>query len=145
MATVNAWVFGASRLYYAAARSGLLPPLFAEIDRRGVPRNALVLLTVCFFGVLLVVAVFRVHISALVLLANQNFLVLYLVCIYCFFKIARGCQRWILTPAALASCCFMLGGFGYTLIYSIALLAIGICCERSRNRSRPWATPPTAS
>ncbi|MGF6870835.1 APC family permease [Paraburkholderia sp. MM5477-R1] len=145
LATANAWVFGASRFYYAAARSGLLPPLFAKLDRRGVPRNALLLLTVCFFGVLLVVTVFHVHITALVLLANQNFLVLYLVCIYCFFKIASGYQRWMLTPAALASCCFMLGGFGYTLIYSFALLGIGISCERSRNRSRPWTIPATAS
>ncbi|RKT10743.1 amino acid efflux transporter [Paraburkholderia sp. RAU2J] len=145
LATANAWIFGASRLYYAAARSGLLPPLFAELDKRGVPRNALLLLTACFFGVLLAVAFFHVHLTVLVLLANQNFLVLYLVCIYCFFKIARGYQRWILTPAALASCCFMLGGFGYTLIYSVALLGVGISCERSRNRSRAWTIPAKAS
>jgi amino acid transporter len=137
MATANSWIFGASRLFYAAARDGILPEYFARLDERGVPRNALLLLAACFSSVLVIVSLFHVHIPDLVLLANQNFLILYLVCIYCFGKIARGCQRWLLTPAALLSCCFLLAGFSYSILYSFTLLAAGIVCARSRKRR--WA------
>jgi hypothetical protein len=73
-----------------------------------------------------------VDLPDLVLLANQNFIVLYLVCIYCFCKITRGRQRWALALPALVACCFLLAGFSYTIMYSIALFAIGMLCERTR-------------
>jgi amino acid transporter len=138
-ATANAWVFAASRLFYAAGRNRLLPEVFARLDRQGTPRNALFLLAGCFAAVLAAATLFHISVPDLVLVANQNFLVLYLVCIYACWKIERGAQRWLLTPLALLSCGFLLAGFSYKILYPIALLALGMMCRRSRDK-RPLAS-----
>src|SRR2546425_9994309 len=45
--TVNAYVAGMARVYYAAARDGVFPKTLAVVDRRtGVPHHALVFLIV---------------------------------------------------------------------------------------------------
>src|SRR5438093_1332614 len=45
--TVNAYVAGMARVYYAAARDGVFPRTLATVDRRtGVPHHALVFLIV---------------------------------------------------------------------------------------------------
>jgi hypothetical protein len=51
-------------------------------------------------AVLAAATLFHISVPDLVLVANQNFLVLYLVCIYACWKIERGAQRWLLTPLA---------------------------------------------
>jgi amino acid transporter len=135
-ATANAWVFAASRLFYAAGRNGLLPEVFARLDRQGTPRNALWLVAACFAAVLAAATLFHISVPDLVLVANQNFLVLYLVCIYACWKIERGLQRWLLTPLALLSCGFLLAGFSYKILYPVVLLALGMMCQRSRD-NRP--------
>lgn len=128
-ATANAWVFAASRLFYAAGRSRLLPEIFARVDRQGTPRNAILLLAACFSIVLAASTVFQVDVPDLLIVANQNFLVLYLVCIFACWKTGRRAQRWLLTPLALLSSGFLLAGFSYTILYPIALLILGILCQ----------------
>lgn len=138
LATANAWMFSATRLFYAAGRNGLLPETFARLDRHGNPRHALLLLTACSVSVLLIMKFCHLRIADLVLLTNQNFVVLYLVCILCFWKIARGMQRWMLTPIALVSCSLLLAGFSYEIFYPLALMALGVACQRMRDK-RPAA------
>jgi amino acid transporter len=137
-ATANAWVFAASRLFYAAGRNHLLPGVFAHLDGHGNPRNAILLVAAGLAVVLAVAMFFHVSVPDLVLISNQNFLVLYLVCIYASWKIGRGLQRWVVTPLALLSCGFLLAGFSYKILYPILLLAIGMMCQRSRDE-RPLA------
>ncbi|MEX3980538.1 APC family permease [Paraburkholderia sp. EG287A] len=132
-ATANAWVFAASRLFYAAGRNHLLPGIFANLNARGNPRNAVLLVAASFSIVLATVTFFHVSVADLVLVANQNFLVLYLVCIYACWKVESGLQRWFLTPLALLSCGFLLSGFSYKIIYPIFLLGVGMLCQRSRD------------
>lgn len=132
-ATANSWVFAASRLFYAAGRNQLLPASFAYLDRHGNPRNAILLVAACFAAVLAGVRWLHVGVSDLVLVANQNFLVLYLVCIYACWKVDRGLRRWVLTPLALLSCGFLLAGFSYRILYPILLLGLGMTCQRSRD------------
>lgn len=133
-ATANAWVFAASRLFYAAGRNRLLPECFARLDRQRTPRNALILVAACFAGVLATTSLLHIGVSDLVLIANQNFLVLYLVCIYACWKIERRPRRWLLSSLALLSCGFLLAGFSYKILYPIVLLAVGMMCQRSRDR-----------
>ena len=110
-----------------------MPGIFACLDRHGNPRNAILLVAACFAAVLVMATFFQLSVSDLVLIANQNFLVLYLVCIYASWKIGRGLQRWVVTPLALLSCGFLLAGFSYKILYPILLLAIGMMCQRSRD------------
>ncbi|RKT27578.1 amino acid/polyamine/organocation transporter (APC superfamily) [Paraburkholderia sp. RAU2J] len=133
LATANAWVFSASRLFYAAGRNGLLPEVFARLDPKGSPRNAVFLVAACFAVVLAAATFLHLSASDLVLLSNQNFLILYLVCICCSWKIGHGLSRWLLTPVALLACGFLLAGFNYQVLYPIALLALGSACWRSRD------------
>ncbi|WP_089340162.1 APC family permease [Burkholderia singularis] len=132
LANANAWVFGASRLFYSAGRNGLLPDIFGKLDRRGIPRNALLLLAGCFAAVLLASAIFHLKIEDLVLIANQNFLVLYVACLYCFWKIETGPSRWPLMVLGSASCAFLLAGFSYRMLYPIALLIAGMLYQQYR-------------
>ncbi|MEI5996580.1 APC family permease [Paraburkholderia bengalensis] len=133
-ATANAWVFAASRLFYSAGRNHLLPEIFAALDKKGNPRNAVLLVAACFAIVLIATAALHLGVQHLVMLVDQNFLVLYLVCIFACWKIGTRLQRWLLTPLALLSCGFLLAGFSYTILYPLLLLAVGVMCQRSRAR-----------
>jgi amino acid transporter len=133
-ATANAWVFAASRLFYSAGRNLLLPEIFAAVDKKGNPRNAVLLVAACFAIVLIATEVLHLGVQHLVLLVDQNFLVLYLVCIIACWKIGSPLQRWLLTPLALLCCGFLLAGFSYTILYPLLLLAVGVMCQRSRDR-----------
>ncbi|KVE37924.1 APC family permease [Burkholderia sp. TSV86] len=132
LANANAWVFGASRLFYSAGRNGLLPDTFGKLDHRGIPRNALLLLAGCFAAVLIASAIFHLKIEDLVLIANQNFLVLYVACLYCFWKIETGPSRWPLMVLGSISCAFLLAGFSYRMLYPIALLIAGMLYQQYR-------------
>ncbi|PAJ86095.1 APC family permease [Burkholderia ubonensis] len=136
LANANAWVFGASRLFYSAGRNGLLPSVFGELDSRGTPRNALLLLATCFAIVLGASAIFHLRIEDLVLIANQNFLILYVASLYCFWKIETGPIRWPLTLFGLVSCAFLLAGFSYKILYPVALLALGMLYQQYRSKRR---------
>jgi amino acid transporter len=131
-ATANAWVFAASRLFYSAGRNHLLPEIFAAVDRKGNPRNAVLLVAACCAIVLIVTTVLHLGVQQLVMIVDQNFLVLYLVCIYACWKTGSGLQRWLLTPLALSSCGFLLAGFSYTILYPVLLFVIGMMCQRPR-------------
>jgi amino acid transporter len=133
-ATANAWVFAASRLFYAAGRNRLLPQAFARLDQQGTPRNAVLLVAASCATVLAAATAFHVRISDLLTIANQNFLVLYLVCIFACWKIERGALRWVLTPLALLSCGFLLADLTYKILYPIALLVLGVLCQHMRER-----------
>jgi ABC-type transport system involved in cytochrome c biogenesis permease component len=108
--------------------------VFAKLDSQGNPRNAVLLVATCFAAVLCAATLFRIDVQDLLMFANQNFLVLYLVCIYACWKIGHGLQRWLLTPFALLSCGFLLAGFSYRILYPLTLLAIGMMCQRARDR-----------
>jgi amino acid transporter len=130
LANANAWVFGVSRLVFAAGKSGLLPATVGRVDRRGLPRNAIILAGAFFALVLGMVKVFHLEIADLVMIVSQNFVVLYLVCLLCYWKVTRGVQRWIVTSLALVSCSFLLVGFNYRILYPIALFVFGIAIHR---------------
>jgi amino acid transporter len=142
-ATANAWVFAASRLFYAAGRNHLLPQVFARLDRRGTPRNALLLVAACFALVLAAATAFHIGVSDLLIVANQNFLVLYLVCIFACWKIERGARQWLLTPLALLSCGFLLAGFTYRILYPMALMVMGMLFHRMREKQPLIGLPKT--
>jgi amino acid transporter len=141
LANANAWVFGASRLFFAAGRSGFLSARMGMLDGRGVPRNAILFAGGCFFVIIVVIRVFRLEISDLVLIVSQNFLVLYLACVLCFWKTARGWKRWIITAFAAISCCFLLSGFNSRILYPLGLILAGALRHHSWRRGTTGAWP----
>ena len=142
LANANAWVFGSSRLFFAAGKSGLLPAFIGHTDQRGLPRNAIIAAGICFTIILGLQEVFHIDLAIIVMIVSQNFLVLYLVSLFCYWKVTRGAMRWVVTLPALASCTFLLSGFNFGIIYPVALLLGGAAIHRCRQRRRRDAVSP---
>ena len=124
-ANANAWVLGASRLYYASGRDHILPSFLGHLSKNGIPLNSLALSFVIYTVVILITCLFKIPLSLLVLLVSQNFLVLYAFSIFAYWKTERSVLRWVVTISASISCGFLLSGFSWWVVYPLSLLAIG--------------------
>ena len=124
-ANANAWVLGASRLYYASGRDHILPSFLGHLSKNGIPLNSLALSFVIYTVVILITCLFKIPLSLLVLLVSQNFLVLYAFSIFAYWKTERRVRRWVVTLSASISCGFLLSGFTWWMVYPLSLLAIG--------------------
>ena len=81
-----------------------------------------------------------VSMTKLVALVSQNFVVLYGFCILAYWRTEHGWQRWPVAAAALATCGFLLSGFGWWLAYPALLFALGYASFRRKvagNRGEP--------
>jgi amino acid transporter len=124
-ANANAWIFGASRLYYSAGRSGILPGFLGCLSTNDMPLNSLISSLLVYITVTLGAYLFNIPLTTLVLLVNQNFLVLYIFSIYAYWKMEKNNRRWVVTFLATISCVFLLAGFSWWIIYPGILLIIG--------------------
>jgi len=124
-ANLNAWIFGASRLYFTSGRDGILPAFVGRLTREGLPLNSLICSLAFYIAVILATHYLNISLSTLVLLVNQNFLVLYAFSIFAYWKTERGPRRWIVTGLAAASCAFLLSGFCWWSLYPVCLLVLG--------------------
>src|SRR6266545_418852 len=78
--TVNAYVAGMARVYYAAARDGVFPRALAAVDRRtGVPHHALVFLIVLVLLSLLAFYVLNVDFVSAFLMASGAAILTYVI------------------------------------------------------------------
>src|SRR2546428_12492404 len=78
--TVNAYVAGMARVYYAAARDGVFPKMLAAVDRRtGVPHHSLVFLIVLVLLSLLVFYILEVDFVSAFLMASGAAILTYVI------------------------------------------------------------------
>lgn len=124
-ANLNAWIFGASRLYFTSGRDGILPAFVGRLTRDGLPLISLICSLAVYVAVTLATHYLNISLSTLILLVNQNFLVLYAFSIFAYWKTERGPRRWIVTGLAAASCAFLLSGFSWWSLYPVCLLLLG--------------------
>jgi len=124
-ANLNAWMFGASRLYFSSGQAGILPSFFGRLTPNGLPLNCLIGSLAVYVAVTLVTFFAGIPLSTLVLLVNQNGLVLYTFSIFAYWKTERGPLRWAVTALASLSCVFLLLGFSWWIVFSLSLLALG--------------------
>lgn len=124
-ANLNAWIFGASRLYFSSGQAGVLPSFWGRLTRGGLPLNSLAGSLAVYVVVALATQWFGISLTTLVLLVNQNALVLYAFSIFAYWKTERGVRRWVVTALAAISCGFLLFGFSWWILYSLGLLALG--------------------
>lgn len=130
VASMNSWLFGASRLVYATALDGVLPNSWAILNDKGVPKNAFLV-----FGISSLVSVYllfnqMLSVGQLFSLVSQNFLVLYAVSLIAYWRLVIGMPRayaqWVIALAASCSCVFLLQGFSWWLMYPAILMALGV-------------------
>lgn len=124
-ANANAWILGASRLYYASGRDHILPAFLSKLSKNGVPLNSLIVSFAVYTVVVLITCFYKIPFSYLVLLVSQNFLVLYVFSIFAYWKTEQGVRRWTITICALLSCVFLLSGFSWWVVYPLTLLIVG--------------------
>jgi amino acid transporter len=124
-ANACAWVMGASRLYYASGRDGILPSVLGKLTSESIPLNSLVLSFVIYALVIVIADYLAFTVVHLVLIVNQNFLVLYVVTIFAYWKTEKRTRRWSITVLGLLSCAFLLSGFSWWILYPILLMGIG--------------------
>ena len=126
LANLNSWIFGFSRLIFSAGQSGIIPSQAGRLNKKSVPVNSLLILFV-LSSIFLILPMFisKLTISLFIMLVNQNWIILYLISIYCFWKTEKGLARWFWTFFALCSCGFLLSGFSWWIVYPIILIGIG--------------------
>jgi amino acid efflux transporter len=126
-ANLNGATWAVSRLLMASARTGLLPHRLAAVNAKfQVPGNAIIVTTILFLLVLSIYALNLVSLSSLFLLAGQNFLLLYLLCVACFIKQAPARRlRWAASLLFLLYL-FWASSYGLTLLYPLLLMSAGI-------------------
>jgi len=132
IANGNAWIFGASRLIYASGKDKILPQFLGTLSKNDVPTKSIILL--CSFYVFVVIAIylFNIDVSILIMLVSQNFIVLFGITIFAYWKIKRGINRWIISITSFIPVVFLISGFNWLFIYPVTLILLAIiACIRS--------------
>lgn len=132
VANASSWNFTASRLLYAGAIGGALPPFLKNVSKKGVPIPALLTLYVVFLILLFATYFFEIPISTLILLVDQNFIVLYGFVVLSYWKIETGRKRWGFTGLSLVSLSFLVSGFSWWIMYPVALVGLGYLSYRKK-------------
>lgn len=132
LANVNAWVFAASRLIYSASRARILPSVLAHLADNGMPRRSLAFM---LFAYILLCAALHFGLFTItegLMLANQNFIVIYLAVILCYFRLNRDAVSRIVALFAVFSSFFLIAGFGWTLLIPVGLTIAGYYLDMRR-------------
>ncbi len=124
-ANACSWNFTASRLLFSGGRTGIFPASMGKLSVRSIPVPALAILFCSSLVLILASYVFKISVSDLILLVNQNFVFLYAFIILAYWKTETGWQRWVFSALSLASLAFLVSGFTWEIIYPIFLIGLG--------------------
>jgi amino acid efflux transporter len=91
-AGASSWVWGISRLLFSAARDGRMPAFFAALDARGVPRRAILSLTVPGACATCVAALWPGLVLPFVTFASGVFVTLYALAVASFIAVRRAAR-----------------------------------------------------
>jgi len=136
--TVNAYVAGMARVYYAAARDGVFPKTLAAVDRRtGVPHHSLVFLIVLVLLSLLAFYILEVDFVPAFLMASGAAILTYVIGSVAGIRLLkeRGMRRalpWI----SLAVSVSLLPFIGVLMAASVAIAGVGLLASWSLSRRR---------
>lgn len=126
LASSNGWIFGFSRLFYAAGRQGIFPKFLAKLSQqRQTPTRSLLLLQGFYSLTLLSHVLLGWSISDMIALVNQNFLFLFALSILAYYKHSQGFSRWWISIGSAISILFLLSGFGVLVLYPVSLMLLG--------------------
>lgn len=132
IANVNAWVFAASRMMYAAGREKILPSFLGTLSNSSIPQFSLIFMLIIY--VILGSAIHLKYISLAngLMIANQNFIFIYIAVIICYVKINRRFSSLLIALLSAISTVFIVAGFGWMLIIPVSLTAIGYGIHQTR-------------
>ncbi|WP_255335848.1 amino acid permease [Methanosarcina sp. KYL-1] len=125
VANASSWNFTASRLLYSAANEGIFPASLGKLSGRSIPVKALLALYAVSLLLIAATYVFKVPISAMVLIVDQNFVFLYAFVVLSYWKLETGWKRWVFTGLSLVSLSFLVSGFSWWVLYPLLLVGVG--------------------
>jgi APA family basic amino acid/polyamine antiporter len=125
------FMFGQSRVFFAMARDGLLPPMLSRVDRRGVP-VAVTILT----GVVAAVIGGLVPLDEIAALANAGTLAAFIATAVAVMVLRRRSPElerpfvtpavWVIAPFAVLGCLYLFGSLSTkTIVFFFAWNAVG--------------------
>src|SRR5438128_1893927 len=134
--TVNAYVAGMARVYYAAARDGVFPRTLATVDRRtGVPHHALVFLIVLVLVSLLAFYLVDVDFVTAFLMARGAAVLTYVIgSIAGIRRLNERGMRRVLPWISLLVSVALLPFIGPFLAASVAIAGVGLLASWALSR-----------
>jgi APA family basic amino acid/polyamine antiporter len=138
-ANACSWNFTASRLIYAGGRTGVFPAVFGKLSKKNIPVSSLVTQYALSVSLITGCYLFKVPITAMMLLVNQNFIFLCGFIIIAYWKTETSWQKWFFSILAFLSLSFLASGFTWKVIYPIFLIGLGYF--RFIGKKRDAATP----
>lgn len=124
-ANACSWNFTASRLLYSGGRTGVFPDLFGKLSKENIPLSSLVTIYILSMSLITGCYFFKVPITAMMMLVNQNFIFLCGFIIIAYWKTEAGWQKWIFSALSLLSLSFLASGFTWKVIYPVFLIGLG--------------------
>jgi len=124
-ANACSWNFTASRVLYSGGKTGVFPAVFGKLSKRNIPLSSLVTIYALSVSLITGCYLFKVPITALMLLVNQNFIFLCSFIIIAYWKTEVGWQKWIFSILSLLSLSFLASGFTWKVIYPVFLIGLG--------------------
>lgn len=125
VANANSWVFGSSRAFFSAATLRLLPQSLGVLTPKGVPAQSLVAALIVYVIVILGMWLLRIDEKYAFLLTTQGFIILYGGAVLAFVRGSTGILNRLIALLAGTSWIFLMQGFGWLILYPIALMLIG--------------------
>ncbi|MDD3248695.1 MAG: APC family permease [Methanosarcina sp.] len=140
-ANACSWNFTASRLLYSGGRTGIFPAVFGKLSKRDIPVSSLVGLYVLSIILIIGSYFFKIPVSAMILLVNQNFVFLYAFIIVAYWKTETGWRKWVFSALSLVSVSFLVSSFTWDVVFPIFLVGFGY--YRFLGKKRPLKTLPS--
>lgn len=133
VANANSWVFGSSRAFFSAAKLNLLPVGLGVVNSKGIPVRMLILALLTYSLVILTMWYFKIDEHYAFLLTTQGFIILYGGAVLAFMREVTRWWQWAIGLLAGASWVFLMQGFGWLILYPIALMLVGVLLQSRRS------------
>lgn len=128
--TVNAYVAGMSRLAAALGRRRQLPEWLGPVTN-GIPRRALVALSLVYVAVVAVLLLTHLEIARILPLPAANFIIIYVMSMAAAARLLPGAARYV-AVIALLSCVAVLIFLGPVLLWPAAIAAAALIYQVTR-------------
>jgi amino acid efflux transporter len=143
-AGVTSWLWGISRLLFSAARDGRLHRSLAVLDRRGIPRRAVLVLALPGAALTSLASIFPGLVLKLVVAVSATFMFLYLLVLASYLRSPRSPRRRALAWALLAVMGAILVTRGWYFLYPAGVAALAFVVSVLR-RPRVASRQPSSA
>jgi amino acid efflux transporter len=131
-ANLGSWLWGISRLLFAASRDGRLPAFFARVDARGIPRRAVLALALPGATLTALASLFPGLVLRLVVAVSAVFVFIYLLALASYLRAPRApAQRAGAALLGLAMAALLVTR-GWTFAYPAAVAAVAFAVSVGR-------------